>query len=140
MRSPGQFEHRLIVRAKTEIAAAALANGVIPSHNITLDLTDGQQAYLDARRAREEFGFLRMWSIHPVQIKPIIQAMTPSFDELAQMEAILLKAQQRDWAPLSVQGCLHDKASYRYYWDSLSRARMSGLPIGEAAEAAFFPR
>jgi citrate lyase subunit beta/citryl-CoA lyase len=40
MRSPGQFEHPLIVRAKCEIAAAALANGVVPSHNVTTELRD----------------------------------------------------------------------------------------------------
>jgi citrate lyase subunit beta/citryl-CoA lyase len=38
MLSPGQFEHPLIVRAKCEIAAAALANGVVPSHNVTTEL------------------------------------------------------------------------------------------------------
>jgi hypothetical protein len=40
MKSPGQFEHPLIVRAKCEIAAAALANGVVPSHNVTTELKD----------------------------------------------------------------------------------------------------
>jgi len=30
MRSPGQFEHPLIARAKTEVATAALAHGVVP--------------------------------------------------------------------------------------------------------------
>ena len=35
MRSPGQFEHRLLARAKSEIVAAALANGLVPAHNVT---------------------------------------------------------------------------------------------------------
>lgn len=38
MRSPGQFDHPLLARAKVEMSAAALANGVVPSHNVTLDL------------------------------------------------------------------------------------------------------
>ncbi|MDA0191537.1 MAG: aldolase/citrate lyase family protein, partial [Proteobacteria bacterium] len=38
MKSPGQFEHPLVVRAKCEIAAAALANGLVPSHNVTTEL------------------------------------------------------------------------------------------------------
>jgi citrate lyase subunit beta / citryl-CoA lyase len=59
LRNPGQFEHKLIVRAKTEICAAALANGLVPSHNITLDLQNQDTAYRDAIRARKEFGFLR---------------------------------------------------------------------------------
>ena len=38
MRSPGQFDHRLLARAKSEVVAAAIANGVVPAHNVTLDL------------------------------------------------------------------------------------------------------
>ena len=32
-------------------------------------------AMATARRAREEFGFLRQWSIYPAQIEPITRAM-----------------------------------------------------------------
>src|SRR5262249_37308248 len=60
MRSPGQFEHALVARAKAEVVAAALAAGVVPAHNVTLDLKNVYQTHADARRAREEFGFLRM--------------------------------------------------------------------------------
>ena len=38
MRSPGQFEHRQLSRAKSELVAAAIGNGVVPAHNVTLDL------------------------------------------------------------------------------------------------------
>ena len=38
MRSPGQFEHHLLIRAKTEIVAAALANGVA-LHALDFDFT-----------------------------------------------------------------------------------------------------
>lgn len=38
MRSPGQFEHELLRQAKATVVAAALAHGVIPAHNVTLDL------------------------------------------------------------------------------------------------------
>ena len=68
MKSPGQFEHALLARAKAEVVAAALANGVVPSHNVTLDLKNPYQTYADAHRARSQFGFLRMWSIYPTQI------------------------------------------------------------------------
>src|SRR5690606_17517505 len=71
MKSPGQFDHELLRRGKSELVAAALANGVIPAHNVTLDLKNIYQTYADARRARHEFGFLRMWSIYPLQIDPI---------------------------------------------------------------------
>ena len=82
MRSPGQFEHRLLARAKTEIVAAALAHGIVPSHNVSLDLKNTYQTYQDAWRARHEFGFLRMWSIYPAQIQPIVDAMKPDHSEV----------------------------------------------------------
>ncbi|HMX17598.1 MAG TPA: aldolase/citrate lyase family protein, partial [Rhodocyclaceae bacterium] len=93
MRSPGQFEHPLIARAKCEIAAAALGNGVVPSHNVTTEIRDTGVVREDARRARREFGFLRMWSIHPSQIQPIVDAMRPDFAEVAEAAAILIAAQ-----------------------------------------------
>ncbi|HEY2629570.1 MAG TPA: aldolase/citrate lyase family protein, partial [Usitatibacter sp.] len=83
MRSPGQFEHPLIVRAKTEIVAAALAHGVVPAHNVSLDLKNSYNVFRDAWRARNDFGFLRMWSIHPSQIQPIVDAMKPDLAEVA---------------------------------------------------------
>jgi citrate lyase subunit beta/citryl-CoA lyase len=54
MRSPGQFEHALIARAKAELVAAALAAGVVPAHNVTLDIKNPYQTWADARRARAE--------------------------------------------------------------------------------------
>ena len=50
MKSPGQFEHPLVTRAKCEISAAALANGVIPSHNVTTELNDLETIRNDASR------------------------------------------------------------------------------------------
>jgi citrate lyase subunit beta/citryl-CoA lyase len=38
MRSPGQFEHALLARAKADMVAAALANGIVPAHNVCLNL------------------------------------------------------------------------------------------------------
>lgn len=72
MRSPGQFEHKLLARAKAEVVAAALAHGVVPAHNVSLDLKNTYSTYQDAYRARNEFGFLRMWSIYPTQIQAIV--------------------------------------------------------------------
>jgi citrate lyase subunit beta/citryl-CoA lyase len=138
MRSPGQFEHRLIARAKAEVVAAALANGVIPAHNVTLDLKNPYAAYADARRARMEFGFLRQWSIYPTQIQPIVDAMKPDHGEVETAAAILLAAQQADWGPIQHAGELHDRATYRYYWEVLQKARVTGLALPAAAEAAFF--
>ncbi len=138
MKSPGQFEHPLVIRAKCDIAAAALANGVVPSHNVTTELKDIGYIRHDAERARREFGYLRMWSIHPNQIVPIIEAMRPDFTEVEAAASILIAAQDRSWGPIQHAGKLHDRASYRYYWELLKRARSTGMDLPHAAAARFF--
>lgn len=138
MRSPGQFTHPLVVRAKCEIAAAALGNGVVPAHNVTTELNDLDVVREDARRARLEFGFLRMWSIHPRQIQPIVEAMRPDFTEVTEASGILLAAQNAHWGPIAWEGKLHDRASYRYYWELLRRAQVTGAPLPHEARHHFF--
>ena len=138
MKSPGQFEHPLVSRAKCEISAAALANGVVPSHNVTTELRDIDIIRSDARRARQEFGYLRMWSIHPNQIVPIVEAMRPDFSEVESATAILIAAQNNGWGPIQHEGKLHDRASYRYYWELLARAHATGMTLPEAAQTRFF--
>ncbi|MBL8483626.1 MAG: CoA ester lyase [Rhodocyclaceae bacterium] len=138
MQSPGQFEHPLVVRAKCEIAAAALAHGVVPTHNVTTELGDTAAIHADALRARQQFGYLRMWSIHPNQIKPILDAMRPGSDEVELATAILAAAQDASWGPIRHGGKLHDRASYRYYWETLERARTTGVALPELAVQRFF--
>ncbi|HJW26652.1 MAG TPA: aldolase/citrate lyase family protein [Rhodocyclaceae bacterium] len=138
MKSPGQFDHPLVARAKCEISAAALANGIVPSHNVTTELKDIDYIRNDARRARTEFGYLRMWSIHPNQIVPIVEAMRPDFSEVQAAAEILIAAQDKDWGPIQHEGKLHDRASYRYYWELLERAQVTGMDIPAEARARFF--
>ena len=138
MRSPGQFEHRLLARAKAEVVSAALANGVVPAHNVCLDLKNPHTVYNDACRARNEFGFLRMWSIHPSQITAIVDAMRPDHSEVEDAGNILLAAQIVDWGPIQYKGELHDRATYRYFWELLQKARVTGVKMSDAANAAFF--
>jgi len=138
MRSPGQFEHKLLSRAKTEVVAAALANGVVPAHNVTLDLKNAETTLSDASRARNEFGFMRMWSIYPTQIQAIVDAMKPNFDEVIDAANILLAAQKADWGPIQYNGELHDRATYRYFWEVLQKARLTRVEISAEATAAFF--
>ncbi len=138
MHSPGQFEHPLVVRAKAEIASAALAHGRMAAHNVCTELRDPEVVRSDALRARQEFGFQRMWSIHPLQIAPIVEAMRPEFDQVEQAAQILLAAQANQWGPIQHAGRLHDRASYRYYWSLLERARATGQHIPEQAVQAFF--
>ncbi len=138
MRSPGQFAHPLIARAKCEIAAAALGNGIVPTHNVTTEFRDPAVVAADAHRARQEFGYLRMWSIHPNQIEPIMQAMRPSLDETATAAAILDAAADANWGPIQIDGRLHDRASYRYNWELLQRAHATGADLPAATLARFF--
>ena len=137
MASPGQFEHPLVVRAKCEIAQAALAHGVVPAHNVTRALDDPDLVHADARRARDDFGYLRMWSIHPAQIDPIVRAMRPADLEVEVAAAILAAAQDADWAPLRIDGELHDRASYRQAWTLVRRAHAAGIPLPARAAAYF---
>jgi citrate lyase subunit beta/citryl-CoA lyase len=138
MSSPGQFDHPLLHRAKIEISAACQAAGKSAVHNPTTDYASETQAGNDARRARAEFGFTRMWSIHPGQVSQILRAFAPSESELEDATRILLAAQSAQWGPIADMGRLHDRASYRYYWDLLRRARVQGGVIPAAAVRAFF--
>ncbi len=138
MKSPGQFDHPLIARAKLEIAAAALGTGIVPSHNVTTEIHDVDVVRNDARRAREEFGYLRMWSIHPNQIVPIVEAMRPAFDDIHDAGAILAAAQDASWGPIKHEGKLHDRASYRFYWELLQRAHSTGMTLPADIQNRFF--
>jgi citrate lyase subunit beta/citryl-CoA lyase len=135
MRTPGQFTHPLVVRAKLEIVAACHAHGKVPSHNVTTEIKDTAVVANDAQRAGAEFGFTRMWSIHPNQIKPIIKAFTPRVSEVNEATNILTEAINANWGPIAQHGRLHDRASYRYYWTVLQRAKLAGLALPDAAAA-----
>jgi citrate lyase subunit beta/citryl-CoA lyase len=135
MRTPGQFTHPLIVRAKLEMVAACHAHAKVPSHNVTTDIKDSAVVANDATRAAGELGFTRMWSIHPDQIKPIVKAFTPRVSEVNEATNILLEAMAANWGPIAQHGRLHDRASYRYYWTVLQRAKLAGLALPDAAAA-----
>ncbi len=135
MRTPGQFTHPLVVRAKLEMVAACHAHGKVASHNVTTDIKDSAVVANDAQRAAAEFGFTRMWSIHPDQVKPIIKAFTPRLSEVTEATNILNEAIAANWGPIAQHGRLHDRASYRYYWTVLQRAKLAGLALPESAAA-----
>lgn len=138
MKSPGQFDHKLLARAKSHVVAAALANGVIPAHNVTLDLKDKYKTYADAKRAKEEFGFLRMWSIYPTQIDSIVDAMAPDHSQVEKAYKILIAAQDTQWGPIQFEGDLHDRATYRYYWELLQQVKVAGASLPETVLKRFF--
>ena len=133
----GQFSHPLVVRAKLEIASACHAWGKVPSHCVVTEFSDVQALAAAARRAAREFGYTRMWSIHPAQIRPILQAFAPDEAEVEQAAGIIEAAAAADWAPISFGGVLHDRASYRYFWQLLERAHQTGRPLPDTVRSYF---
>ena len=137
MTSPGQFDHPMVAYAKLAISRACAAHGKVANHNVTTDYKTTGAAFADARRARDEFGYLRMWSIHPNQIDEILSAFAPDADELLFATELLLKAQSADWGPISFEHKLHDRASFRHYWLVLERAHHCGKILPTSAQAWF---
>ncbi len=134
MRSPGQFTHPLVMRAKLEIAAACHRYGKTPSHNVTTEIKDTGTVFCDASRAIMECGYTRMWSIHPSQIQPIIKALAPCSAEIDEAVMILNAAQHEQWGPVQINGRLHDRASYRHFWIMLKKAQMARINLPESAQ------
>ena len=113
---------------------------IVPSHCVVTEFKDRAAVSAAASRAAREFGYTRMWSIHPAQVRPIIEAFSPSVAELDMAIEIILVAQAAHWAPIRHRDTLHDRASYRYFWQVISRARRTGQPLpAEVAEAFFGP-
>lgn len=133
-----QFSHPLVVRAKLELACACHAYGKTPSHGVVTEFKDVNLVHSAARRAARMLGFTRMWSIHPDQIRPILSAFAPEAGEIALSSRIICDAFAAHWAPISVQGQLHDRASYRYYWQVLEKAHQTGCLDSQDPAHHFF--
>jgi len=132
-----QFSHPLVVRAKLDIASACHAHGKVPAHCVVTEFNDTAALLGAASRASRAFGYTRMWSIHPGQIRPILEAFAPLAQEIELATNIMLAAQKADWAPISFSGKLHDRASYRYFWQVLERAHQTGRHLPAEALAFF---
>ncbi len=133
----GQFSHPLVIRAKLEIASACHASGKVPSHCVVTEFSDTAAMKSAALRASREFGFTRMWSIHPSQIRPILDAFAPSSAEIDDATRIVVSGERAHWAPIQVDGRLHDRASYRYFWQLLERAHQTGRALPASAQSYF---
>lgn len=138
MSAKGQFEHPLVVRAKLEISAACHAAGITPSHCVVTEFKDKHALSTAATRAARELGYTRMWSIHPDQIRAIVDAFAPVAADIDDAIDILQEAQAAHWAPISHLGKLHDRASYRHYWYVLERAWLTGQPLPIEITETFF--
>jgi citrate lyase subunit beta/citryl-CoA lyase len=134
-----QFHHPLVLRAKLEIASACHAAGKVPSHCVVTEFRDGQALEQAARTAANALGYTRMWSIHPDQIRPILKAFSPDEAEVELASTIVLAAQAQEWAPISLAGKLHDRASFRYFWQVLERAHQTGSTLPNEVHCFFAP-
>lgn len=139
MKSPLQFEHPLMRHALCLLTLAAHRHGKCAAASVTVDLTNPQQAHDDALRGWQEFGFTRKWSIHPTQIDAILSAYRPDQAQVSRACALLIAAQDADWAPIRFEDELHDKASYRYFWQLVQRAQRAGVALSNTAQERFFP-
>jgi citrate lyase subunit beta/citryl-CoA lyase len=79
-----------------------------------------------------------MWSIYPAQIEPITRAMAPAAPEIEEGQAILLKAYEADWGPIQHEGNLHDRATYRYFWEQVQRAHVQNAQLDQRVLDLFF--
>ena len=138
MGAEGQFTHPLIVRAKLEISAACHGFAKVPSHCVVTEFNDADAIAAAATHASREFGYTRMWSIHPKQIRPIVEAFAPSAADVEHSIEIIVAAQDASWAPISHRDTLHDRASYRYFWRVLERAHRTGQPLPAQVRQRFF--
>ncbi len=142
MSAKGQFEHPLVVRAKLEIAAACHAHAKVPSHCVVTEFKHKRGLMDAATAACRQFGYTRMWSIHPDQIRTIVDAFTPSVAEVDQAVEIIIAAHAVNWAPIRHHDTLHDRASVRYFWQILERAHRTsyadGPQLPAEVRAAFF--
>jgi citrate lyase subunit beta/citryl-CoA lyase len=138
MSMEGQFSHPLVLRAKLEIAAACHAHGKTPSHCVVTEFGNRSAIQEAAQKACRELGYTRMWSIHPNQIRPIVDAFAPTAAEVDLAVDIITLAQAGQWAPMRHRDTLHDRASYRYYWQVLERAQRTGQALPAQARERFF--
>ncbi len=136
MGAAGQFEHPLVLRAKLEIAAACHGQGKTPSHGVVTEFQDLDALRRAATMACQRLGYTRMWSIHPAQVRPIVEAFSPSAGEVELAVEIITAAQAAGWGPIRHRhdgaDRLHDRASYRYFWQVIERAQRTAV-CGAAA-------
>ncbi len=131
MGAEGQFSHPLVVRAKLEIAAACHGHAKTPSHCVVTEFKDTRLLQTAAERACRQFGYTRMWSIHPDQIRVIVDAFAPTAAEVDLAAEIITAAEAAGWGPIrhrhGGREHLHDRASYRYFWQVLERAHRTSV-------------
>ena len=139
MRSPGQFEHALIARAKARRgrrgAGARRGSGAQRHARPQERLPDLRRRLARAQRVRLPAHVVDLPGADPAdrrrdEARLLARSRT--------RRAILLAAQKADWGPIQYAGELHDRATYRYFWELLQKAKVTGVALPEEAAKAFF--
>ena len=69
----------------------------------------------------------------------ILEAFAPDEKDIHTASEILIAACRQDWAPISHAGQLHDRASYRFFWQVLERAARTGADLPSSLTAWLRP-
>ena len=119
--------------AKIEIAAACHLYGKVPSHNVTTEFKDTAIVASDATA--------RTWNVATPECGVFIPIR---FGRLLKPCRLVVQRSMKHWnfasgaskslGPISQNGRLHDRASFRYYWCILKRASLSGMKLPEGAQ------
>ena len=48
------------------------------------------------------------------------------------------RAYDADWGPIQYEGNLHDRATYRYYWEAIQRAHVQNMELKPQVLNLFF--
>jgi citrate lyase subunit beta/citryl-CoA lyase len=88
--------------------------------------------------AGNELGYLRMWSVYPAQVQPIFDAMKPNWREVNTVTNILMAAQDAGWGPIQYEGEFQDRATYRYFWELVQKARVTGVTLADEGVSQWF--
>jgi hypothetical protein len=67
----------------------------------------------------------------------ILEAMAPDAAAIEVASEIVLAARAAQWAPISHKGQLHDRASYRFFWQVLERAHSTGCSLPAEVQLFF---
>jgi citrate lyase subunit beta / citryl-CoA lyase len=134
----GQFAHPAVLQAKLSMSAACHAHGKVPSHCVVTEFKEANLFTNAAAHAAQLLAYTRMWSIHPAQVELILAAFAPTQMDIDAACEIIPAAQAADWGTMNYLGKLHDRASYRYYWQVLSRAYDAGLALPAAVIEQYF--
>lgn len=103
-----QIGRNSLLYARSRLAAAAAAGGVLAIDVPFLDLSDGEGLAAETRHARE-LGLAAKAAIHPAQVEPIQRELSPTAAEIAQAERILAAYRSAPHEALAVDGKLVDR-------------------------------